>query len=241
MIVNTYNYYTINPELEGIETYRTNCESTEGNGYSIVSNGKTGEKQIIHAARFEIFDYTIFDYFENYKSFVPKERQDILFKEVLGNWNELNPNLVLEFLKYLEKHLESEFPNEDYTFTILDKQTMEFYMNPARIYVGGKITNISTVHSTYSNPDLVSNFDELVKHKDEAEIRTEHEKDQTTWKSNWLKIHDGLEFNGDEKTLVFKKMTYEKMLKNRLRELYEICEIAIKLNLKIKRNTDWLG
>ena len=118
---------------------------------------------------------------------------------------------------------------------------MKFYMNPARIYVDGNITNISTVHSTFSNPELVNNFDELVKHKDEAEIRTEYGKNKTTWKTNWLKIHDGAEFNGDEKTLVFKKVTYDQMLNNRLSELYEICEIAIKLNLKIRRNTDWLG
>ena len=241
MIVNTYNYFTVNPEVEKIEAYRTNCKSTEGNGYAIVTNGKTGNKQIINAARFEIFDYSIFDYFKNYKTFVPEERQEILYKEVLSNWEDLEPNLVLEFLQYLEKHLESEFPIEDYTFTILDKNSMEFYMNPARIYVEGIITNISTVHSTFSNPDLVKNFDEIKGHKDDAEIRTEHDKDKSTWETKWLKIHDGKEFVGDNKTLVFKRNTYEQMLKNRFDELYEICEIAIKLKLKIKRNTDWLG
>lgn len=236
MIVNTYNYYTINPNIETIESYRSNCKKKEGEGYAII-----GKKKIIHAARFEIFDYSIFDYFKNFELFVPKERQEIIYKEVLANWSDLDPELVLEFLKYLEVYLTTEFPNDDYTFTILDKRTNEFFMNPARIYVDGIITNISTVHSTFSNPDLVDNYEELVKHKDDAEIRTEYQKDKITWETKWVNIHNGMEYIGDNKTLIFKKNTYRQMLESRLSELYEVCEMAIKHKLKIKRNTDWLG
>ncbi len=236
MLVNTYNYYTINPNVETIESYRSHCKKKEGEAFAII-----GKKKIIHAARLEIFDYNIYDYFDSYEVFVPKERQEIIFKEVLSNSGDLEPEFLLEFFKYLEFYLKTKFPNDNYTFTILNKRTNEFYMNPARIYVNRIITNISTIHSTFSNPDLVHNYEELVKHKDDAEIRTEYQNDKTTWVTKWVNIHDGMEYVGDNITLIFKKKTYGQMLKSRFSELYDLCEMAIKHKLKIHRNSDWLG
>ena len=241
MIINTYNYYTWNPNLSDIETYEKLNPESKWNNWAQVTNGMTQEKAIINAARFEIFDYSIFEYFDRYKEFVPNERMDLMEKEVLLKNDDLNPTHVSEFLIYLEKFLESEFPNQEYYYAIYDKQDQNLNLNPARVSINGVVHNVSTIHTTYSKEEFITNIEEHIRYKDCVQIRKEEGTNRDDWLVSWQAINNDTELKTDNKTLVFKKVLFGDILSRRFIELQKLCEIATKLNLKIKRNTDWFG
>ena len=241
MIVNTYNYYTWNPNLSDINVYEEINSESKGDNWAKVRNGMTQEQAIISAARFEVFDYNLFDYFEKYREYVPLERQEIIKKEVPQNWEDLDPKLVLEFILHLEQYLNLNFPKDDYYYAIFDKVLQDVNLNPARVFIDEFIHNISTIHTTYTKEEFIENLEEHRKYKDAVQIRKENGSSRSEWEISWKPISNNSELVTDKKTLIFKRTTHKAIAEQRLEQLKKLCKIAIQLNLKIKRNTDWFG
>jgi hypothetical protein len=225
-IVNTYNYYTKNSELEDYAKYKDKFNGHEFEGWGKVRNGQTGEQFLICAFGFWIFDYNLFEYFKDYKLFVPQERQNLIYEEVLLKSDSLRPDLTLEFLQYLLDYIKDDFASNDYFYTIRLKENDWDLGSPARVTINGKSIKISTSHSTYKDE---------TEYKDFAEYRNETDR----LPKEWISIEDKMELQTDDKVIYFNKIYYQDVMKDKFEKLFKLCELAIDLVLKIHRNTDW--
>jgi hypothetical protein len=177
----------------------------------------------------------------HYLEYIPIQHQQDLYQTVLSNPDDLEPSKVLEFIRYLEAFLEIHFPNKEFYYTIAVLESPILNGNSVSVNLDGKKVSISTSHTTFTDLDTsnINWYEYVNNHKHQAKISFLNSS-QSKWEEDWLDIEDGKQLKTENKTLVFKKIYLGTRLKYTLEHLAKMCQLAIELSLKVKRNTDWV-
>lgn len=239
-IVFTHNYFTFNPNITDKQKYIDAYKEIEFDGWGVVNSG-TKNPGIINAYSLKIYDYFLFDYFKDYLEYIPIQHQQDLYQTVLSNPDDLEPSKVLEFIRYLAAFLEIHFPNKEFYYTITVLELPILNGNSVSVNLDGKKVSISTSHTTFTDlgPSNINWYEYVTNHKHQAKISFFNSA-QSKWEEDWLDIEDGKQLKTENKTLVFKKIYLGPQLEYTMEHLKKMCQLAIELSLKVKRNTDWV-
>lgn len=225
-IIKTENLVIYDYNLLHYDNFKDKFKTPETSYWGKVSGDESGQRMI---AMFyiDIFDYSIFNYFYEYKKFTPENKLELFEKEFLFKEKDIDPKITLSFLQYLYDYIKDDFAKDDYYFDIINLTNEYNSHSPVRIKINDKTIKFSTTHSSYKGK---------VENKDKIEITDESIPNETI---KWENIFDGKIYEGDNEKIIIKKITYKELLDKLFNRLTQLCELADELNLKVNRNASW--